>query len=151
MAMTRPVATCSSRRWRAPALITLAAWLVIELLFLGQAMHTDAFGVWQAIHLTLPRSVIWLVFAPLAVGLAFWFPLERGRLARSLVLHLAACVLLMAASHRALSHFTGAANRGVPQPSSSSATPASPNSSGAPRPRGGPMAHIALAHLALNL
>ena len=32
-----------SRRWGAPALIALVAWLVIELLLIGQAMHLDAF------------------------------------------------------------------------------------------------------------
>ena len=51
-------------------------------------MHFDVPG---AIKLTLPRSLVWLVFAPLAAWLAFSFPLERGRLGRNLGVHLAAC------------------------------------------------------------
>ena|SRR5882672_2174703 len=97
--MNRPDATAHPRRWLAPALIALGAWLVIELLFIGQAMHVDSCDLGEAIKLTLPRTEMWLVFAPLAVALAFWFPLERGRLARSLAVHLAACVLLMVAVH----------------------------------------------------
>ena len=149
--MNRPDATPHPRRWLAPALIALGAWLVIELLFIGQAMHVDSCDLWEAIKLTLPRTVMWLVFAPLAVALAFWFPLERGRLARSLAVHLAACVLLMAAVHRALFSFAGAENRGPTHEPPSPVTQSSHESGNVHRPRGGLMAHIALAHLALNL
>jgi len=100
--MNRPDAASRLRRCRTPALIALGAWLVIELLFIGQAMHMEAFDMWEAVRITLPRSLVWLVFAPLAVWLAFRFPLEHGRLATSLPVHLAACVLLVVVSHLAL-------------------------------------------------
>src|SRR5688572_3078485 len=51
LAMNRPQAISRWRRWRTPALIALGAWLVIEVLFIGQAMHVDAFDLWGAIKL----------------------------------------------------------------------------------------------------
>jgi hypothetical protein len=108
--VNRSNANSRSRRWRVPALIALSAWLAIEVLFTVQAMHVDSFGVLEAMKASLPRSLVWLVFAPLAVWLAFEFPLERGRLARSLAVHLAACAILMAASHGALLIFVDAAS-----------------------------------------
>ena len=149
--MNRANATFRPRDWRAPVLIALGAWLVIELLLIGQAMHVESFDLVGAIKLTLPRSAMWLVFAPLAVGLAFCFPLERGRLVRSSAVHLAAGALLMVASHRAISRFTGPPNRSAAEPSLASATHAVHDSPGEQRPRGGLMAHIVLAHFALNL
>src|SRR5690348_2998289 len=91
--------------WRTPAAIALAAWLVIELLLIGQAMHTDSFSLWEAIKTTLPRSAMWLIFAPLAVGLVFFFPLERGRMWRSGAAHLGAIALLLVGSHHAVRSF----------------------------------------------
>src|SRR5258708_25590059 len=150
--MNRADATPRPRRWlRAPALIAMGAWLVIELLFIGQAIHMDSVDLWEAIQLTLPRTVMWLVFAPLAVALAFWFPLERGRLARSVAIHLAACVLLMAAVHRVFFGFAGTGSRSPTHESPSPVEQSSHESGTVHPPGGGSMAHIALAHLALNL
>jgi two-component sensor histidine kinase len=129
-----------ARRWRAPALIALGAWLVIELLFIGQAMHMDESDLWQAIKFTVPRTAMWLFFAPLAVALAFWFPLERGRLAPGIAVHLAACFLLLNAAHHTLYNPMDAAHR--------DAAREAPMTHRSP---GGPMTHIALAHLLLNL
>jgi two-component system LytT family sensor kinase len=100
-------------RWRVPALIALIAWLVIELLFVGQALHMESFDTAGAFSVTLPRALLWLIFAPLAVGLAFTFPLERGRLTASLAVHLAACAVLMVASHWALHNFTSGSGSGA--------------------------------------
>jgi histidine kinase/histidine kinase/DNA gyrase B/HSP90-like ATPase len=96
----------SSGRWRVPALIALGAWLVIELLFVGVTMHLGWFDLPGAIKVTLPRSLVWLVFAPLSVWLGFGFPLERGRLGLSMGAHVSACVVLMVASHWALETFS---------------------------------------------
>ena len=74
--MSRPDTKSRMLRWRVPVLIALGAWLVIELLFIGQAMHVDAFDFWQAIKVTVPRTVMWLFFAPLAVVLGFWFIIQ---------------------------------------------------------------------------
>lgn len=128
-----------SQRWLAPALIALVAWLVIELLLIGQAMHLDAFDVPGAIKLTLPRSLVWLVFAPLAAWLAFSFPLERGSLARNLGAHLAACAALMIASHWAFYNIASVITVRLTHGQSSS--PA----------RSPGTAHMALAHMAIDV
>src|SRR5215468_4573735 len=103
--------------WRTPAAIALAAWLVIEVLLIGQAIHTDSINLWEAIKTTLPRSAMWLFFAPLAVGLVFFFPLERGRLLRGGAAHLAACALLLAGSHHAILSFVASRNQTSVPPS----------------------------------
>ena len=130
--MNRPDATSRLGHWRAPALIALGAWFVIEVLF---TLHVDSFNVLEAMKIILPRSVLWLVFAPVAVWLAFRFPLERRRLARSLAVHLAACVVLMRASHYTLLTFAGPAMTVRPGPA------------GAHRPPGG---HV-VVRVALDL
>jgi len=94
-----------SRKWRDFLWISVGAWLVIQFWFFGQAMHVDFFDPWKAMKMTLPRSLVWLVFSPVSVWLAFSFPVERGRLVRSLAVHLAAGALLMALVHGALIDF----------------------------------------------
>jgi hypothetical protein len=118
-AMNHPDTATRSNDWRSPAAIAFAAWLVIELLFIGQVMHTDSFDLWEAIKITLPRSAMWLFFAPLAVALAFLFPLERGRLMLSGAAHLAACALLLAASHHVMLSFWAGSRNGIGEPASS--------------------------------
>jgi two-component system LytT family sensor kinase len=146
--MNRPEPPIRSRRWLTPAAISLAAWLVIELLLIGQVMHIDSFDLWQAIKITLPRSAMWLFFAPLAVGLAFLFPLERGHLLRNGAVHLVACALLLAASFRAILTFAG--SHPIAEPVSAG-TPSSQETMNAYQHRRTAMAHLTLAHLALNL
>jgi signal transduction histidine kinase len=113
-------------------------------------MHADSFDLREAIKLSVPRTAIWLIFAPLAVALGFGFPLERGRLTRNLAIHLAACVLLMGAAHRILFNHASGPSRGsmheVP-----TTTQSLHENGNEHRSRGGAVAHIALAHLALNL
>jgi two-component sensor histidine kinase len=136
------------RQWRTPAAIALAAWLVIEVLFVGQVMHTDSSGLWKASKIAFSRSAMWLFFSPLAVGLAFLFPLERGRLVRSGMVHLAACALLMAASHHTMLSFAGHRNSIVEPPSG---TQPFHETGSVPLARRGAIGHLALAHFALNL
>jgi two-component system, LytTR family, sensor kinase len=143
--MNRPDAVSRSRCWRLPAVIALGAWLVIQVLFIGQAIHMDSTNVFEAVKMTLPRSLVWLVFAPLAVWLALQFPLERGQLARSLAMHLAACAVLVTASHWVLHHLADAANSGAAHGPPSGMTHSSNESRNMPPLRGGPsMARFAL-------
>lgn len=146
--VNRPDAISSLRQWRTPAAIALAAWLVIELLFVGQALHTGSSGLWEAIKIAFLRSAMWLVFAPLAVSLAFLFPLERGRLVRNSMVHLAACALLLAGSHHAMLSLAGDRNAITEPPSGTQPIHESGN---AHLPRRGAITHLALAHFALNL
>ena len=138
--MSRPYTESRWRRWRVPALIALGAWLVIELLFIGQAMHVDAVGFWQAIKVTVPRTAMWLMFAPLAVVLGFWFPFERGHLARAFAVHIVACVILVISAHHTFFSFVDAETHGGAH-----------GPGGSQHSLGGPMAHMFLAHLLLNL
>jgi two-component sensor histidine kinase len=146
--VNRPDVISPLRQWRTPAAIALAAWLMIELLFIGQGIHTDSSDLWEAIKIAFQRSAMWLVFAPLAVSLAFLFPLERGCLVRSGMVHLVACALLLAASHHTMLSFAGHRNAITELPFGTSP---SHESQGADRPRSSPMGHLALAHFALNL
>jgi len=138
--MSQPDTESRMLRWPVPAVIALGAWLVIELLFIGQAMHVDAFDFWPALKITVPRTAMWLIFAPLAVVLAFWFPFERGHLAPAFAVHIAACVILVTSAHHTFFSFADAGNHGaLNEPGGGHRSPA------------GPMAHVALAHLLLNL
>ena len=118
--MNRPDANSPSRRWRTPALVALGAWLAIEVLF---TLHAETLDALEAMKLILPRLLVWLIFAPLAVWLAFRFPLERGRLAWSLAVHLTACVVLVVVGYFALVNFVGVATESTANGSSSQATP----------------------------
>src|SRR5579863_8915053 len=104
--MNRPDANSPSRRWRTPALVALGAWLTIEVLF---TLHVETLDALGAMKIILPRLLVWLFFAPLAVWLAFRFPLEGGRLAWSLAVHLTAGVLLVVVGYLALVNFAGVA------------------------------------------
>jgi signal transduction histidine kinase len=135
--MNRPEAVSHPSGWKVPALIALGAWLVIELVFIGQAMHLTSYDMPAALKLALPRSLVLLIFAPLAAWLAFRFPLEPGRASRNVLIHLAACTILVIASYRALFHIAmvHGAMQGGPS---------------APRP-GPQFVHAAIAHLALDV
>lgn len=148
--MNRPDIATQIRYWRTPAVIALAAWLTIVLLFIGQMMHTESSDLWHAIRITLPRTAMWIVFAPLAVTLAFLFPLERGHILRNSVVHLSACVFLMAASHHTLLSFANDQN-GIREPPSSSGKASLPDVENPRKNLSNPMSHLALAHFALNL
>jgi len=105
--MNGPDANSPSRRWRTPAFVALGAWLTIEVLF---TLHVETLDALEVMKIILPRLLVWLFFAPLAVWLAFRFPLERGRLAGSLAVHLTASVLLVVAGYFAIVNFADVAD-----------------------------------------
>src|SRR5262249_31955174 len=138
--MNPPEATPGLRRC---ALIALTVWLVIQGLSIGMAMHFGSFNLVEAVRLMLPRALVWLVFSPLSVCLAFRFPLERGRLALSLGVHLSACAVLVVASPRASQAFVHAAETG-PNGEPFSRKMQSLHENGGAHPPGPQGAHIAL-------
>src|SRR5690348_6840499 len=144
-------AAASGWRWGTPVLMALGAWLMIELLFVGQAIHIASLNVAEAARIALPRSLVWLIFAPVAVGLAVWFPLERKRLLRNLAVHLAACVALLCASHHALYKIAGMVNHRAAVEWSTPETGSSQEIEARPRAQSGSMAHAVMVHLALDL
>ena len=96
--MTHSESPTPFRGWLAPALIVLAAWLALFVLFTAQPMLASSLELADALKLTLPLWVAWILFAPLTVLLAFRFPLEKGRLAFSLVVHVVACAAMVVAA-----------------------------------------------------
>lgn len=110
--------TSTSRAWRpwlAPALIVLAAWLVLGVLFTLQPILGGSLELSEAIQITLPLWLTWAVFAPITVVLAFRFPLERGRLIQGLVIHLITCALAAATTQTMARRFAPA-TRGLGPP-----------------------------------
>lgn len=149
--MNRPPETRGSRDWRTPVAIAIAACLIIELLFVGQVMHTDSLDLWQTLKVSLQRSAMWFFFAPLSVALAFLFPFERGRILRSGVVHLAACALLLATSHHAMRKFLPHNRTEPAQRSVSPTNSVSDKGDNSQRAERDSIPHLVLAHLALNL
>ena len=88
-----------SGAWLAPVLVGLTAWLALGVFFISQAMLIGSLELEVAIRLALPSWLVWGLFAPAAVALAFCFPFERRRWPGVLAAHIAVCGLLMAASH----------------------------------------------------
>ncbi len=86
--------------WRAWVrwLVILGLWTLLALFFASQAALTyqyrQGWAPWGLlIKLSLSEWYIWAAFTPLILWLAQRFPLERGRWARSLLVHLPASVV----------------------------------------------------------
>jgi len=93
-----PEKTNATLHWRVPALVALGAALGLGGVFTALAMLMGALDVWRASKLMLPLWLVWVPAAPLIVMLVFRFPLERGRLALCLTMHIAMCAAIVAAS-----------------------------------------------------
>jgi two-component system, LytTR family, sensor kinase len=78
--------------------LILGLWLLLVLAFAGQLVFTNGLDWLTALTLSLRDWYPWAVLAPLAAWLAHRFPLERGRLAVSIPVHVAACMLAVLAS-----------------------------------------------------
>lgn len=87
--------------WRAPVLVGLTAWLALGVFFIAQAMLIGSLELAAALRLALPSWLVWGLFTPVAVALAFRLPFERGTWPGALAAHVVACGLLMVASRRA--------------------------------------------------
>lgn len=84
------------RWWMAWALAALA-WLILSVVFAPEVyLYFQARGEpisWlRAFQLTLSNSAVAALFAPIIVWLARRYPLERGRWARSLLIHIPASI-----------------------------------------------------------
>ena len=111
----------ASGGWRAPVLVGLTAWLALGVFFIAQAMLIGSLDLDIALRMTLPSWLVWGLFTPATVALAFRFPFERRRWVGGLAAHLVACGLLMAASHWAdmafpPRRFSQRLEEGFPQP-----------------------------------
>ena len=108
-----PVASVS-HGWRAPLLLSLVGWLALGVFFIAQAMLIGSLDFETALRVTGPSWLVWGLFAPVTVTLAFLFPLDRRRWPAGAVSHVAACVLLLVVSHWADTTFSP--RRAVPGP-----------------------------------
>lgn len=95
----------SSRAWRAPLLLSLVGWLALGVFFIAQAMLIGSLDFETALRMTGPSWLVWGLFSPVAVTLAFLFPIERKHWLAGGASHAVACALLLTASHWADSTF----------------------------------------------
>lgn len=98
--------------WRAPLLLSLVGWLALGVFFIAQAMLVGSLDFETALRMTGPSWLVWGLFAPVAVTLAFLFPLERRSWLAGGAAHLAACALLLTSSQWADANFSP--RRGAP-------------------------------------
>jgi two-component sensor histidine kinase len=75
--------------------LVLGLWALLVIAFAGQLVFTANFPWPEALRLSLRDWVPWALLSPLVVWLASRFPLERGKLALSVPVHLVACVVAM--------------------------------------------------------
>ena len=87
-------------------LLSLVGWLALGVFFIAQAMLVGSLDFETALRMTGPSWLVWGLFSPVAVTLAFLFPLERRRWLVGGASHLAACALLLTASHWADTTFS---------------------------------------------
>ncbi|MSU23209.1 MAG: hypothetical protein EXS32_05215 [Opitutus sp.] len=71
--------------------LLVGIWAVVFSLFAAQLVFTASFPWANALRLSALNWLPWLVLAPAVLWLAGRFPLEAGRLWRSLPVHLVAC------------------------------------------------------------
>jgi hypothetical protein len=127
-------ASSASQAWRAPLLLSLGAWLALGVFFIAQAMLIGSLDFETALRMTGPSWLVWGLFSPVAVTLAFLFPLERRRWLAGGAAHVAACALLLTASQWAAVNF--APRRVAPDAPARRMRPDFPPGAG---PQGGPM------------
>lgn len=159
--MTPPESSNASNGRLVPVVIVVVALVGLVILFTSLTVLTTPHELPDALRLALPLWIPWCLFAPLAVFLAFRFPIERERWIRSLAIHglaAAATVLTNQAVTRDLAG-NGAGGGpppwaprslgegGPPPPGPRRAEPGGPR-----RPRGGPpVARMALDVLIYGL
>ena len=76
--------------------VVLGIWCLLLVVFAGQLFVTTGLPS-QAFRIALHNLLPWALLSPAAVWLTLAFPLERGRLARSVPVHLLGCVLALTA------------------------------------------------------
>jgi len=75
--------------------LVLGLWALLVLAFAGQLVFTANIDWAEALRLSLRDWLPWAFLAPIAVWLSSQFPLVRGKLAVSVPVHLAACMLAL--------------------------------------------------------
>ena len=122
-------------------LFTLAAgvglWAALVLLFATQFVLVGSFAWREAFIQAGIFWGLWVVLMPLVVWLSFRFPFQPGRIPQTLVIHVLACVLVVAASQFAFRHL-------IPPPGPP------PGEEAANRPASAPDLHVPKGILSLR-
>lgn len=83
-------------RWWWKAILLLAAWAALGILFTLQFVLVASLDWREAMAISLPFWVTWAPLLPTVVWLAFRFPLEQGKWSTSVPAHLLGCVAVVA-------------------------------------------------------
>ncbi len=78
------------------ALIAPVTLFIGGMVFTAQMVMSGLLDFASAFTFTMPLWLPWIAFGPMAVWLAFRFPLERTRLPRNLAIHLLFCGMICA-------------------------------------------------------
>ena len=89
---------------------SLLFWTVLGLAFAAQLVVTGSLEWQQALRFPIHDWAPWVPLTPLVFALTRQFPLERGRWLASLIVHVAACIVTLAACEW-ISHFIEPAAR----------------------------------------
>lgn len=73
--------------------LVLCLWALLVLAFAGHLVFANQLPWPDALRISLRDWYPWVLLAPLVVVLTNYFPLERGRLAVSGIVHIVACML----------------------------------------------------------
>ena len=80
--------------WKSIALL-FACWIAVVFLFALQLKVVSGFTLSQALRLSGPLWIIWLVLAPVTIWLALRYPYGQGHNIRHAAIHLAGCLAIL--------------------------------------------------------
>lgn len=82
-------------------------WIAVVILFALQLKVVSGFTLAQALRLSGPLWVIWLLLAPATIGLALKFPYGQGHNVRHAFIHMSACLAILFTSQVITRQFLG--------------------------------------------
>lgn len=113
-AQTRPIERLP---WSVSLCISLVAPATLFLggmFFTAQLVTSSVLSFGTAFRFTLPIWLPWVVFGPLAVLLATRYPFERGRISRSVAIHLVVLAGICLANWKIMGEVSGGILRNLP-------------------------------------
>ena len=87
--------------------LLIVCWIAVVVLFALQLKVVSGFTLSQALRLSGPLWIIWLLLAPVTIGLALRFPYGQGRNFRNAVIHIAGCLAILFTSQSITRKFLG--------------------------------------------
>jgi hypothetical protein len=87
--------------------LLIVCWVAVVVLFALQLKVVSGFTMSQALRLSGPLWIIWLLLAPVTIGLALRFPYGQRRNIRHAVIHIAGCLAILFTSQTITRKFMG--------------------------------------------